>query len=118
MSEAPDLERRVVDVERFESSQNTHQLQTGLLVLLRIAIGWHFLYDGLSKVLSPGWTSEGYLANASWLFSGIFQWMAETPAALTVVDFLNVWGQVFIGVGLILGILTQTACIAGISLLA
>jgi uncharacterized membrane protein YphA (DoxX/SURF4 family) len=103
---------------RLKASPNTNQVQTGILVLLRIAVGWHFLYEGLSKVLNPGWTSQDYLASASGLFSPVFQWMAETPAVLRVVDFLNMWGQIFVGLGLMLGVFTQTACIAGIALLA
>ncbi len=35
------------------------------LVLLRLAIGWHFLVEGLDKLQSPTWSSEGYLREAS-----------------------------------------------------
>ncbi len=31
------------------------------LVLLRVAIGWHCLVEGLDKLSTPNWTSEGYL---------------------------------------------------------
>ena len=57
-------------------------------------IGWHFLYEGLVKVLSPGWTSAPFLAESRWLFSGAFHWIAAHPAVLRVVDLLNVWGLV------------------------
>ena len=107
-----------IKMTQLEKPKNTNQIQTGILVVLRITIGWHFLYEGLNKVLNPGWSSHDYLASASWLFSGLFHWMADTPAVLMVVDFLNVWGQIFIGLGLMLGALTQTACIAGMVLLA
>ena len=36
--------------------------QQAFLVLLRMAIGWHLLYEGLVKVWTPGWTSAPYLA--------------------------------------------------------
>src|SRR5438034_11678049 len=34
------------------------------LVLLRLAIGWHFLIEGIDKVKNPSWTSEAYLREA------------------------------------------------------
>lgn len=35
------------------------------LVLLRLAIGWHFLWEGLDKFKSAAWSSEAYLREAS-----------------------------------------------------
>ena len=34
------------------------------IVLLRVLIGWHFLYEGIIKLYNPEWTSFGYLASA------------------------------------------------------
>ena len=31
------------------------------LVLIRLAIGWHFLYEGGVKTLKPHWTAKAYL---------------------------------------------------------
>ena len=53
--------------------------QEAVLVLLRMAIGWHFLYEGLVKVLTPGWTSAPFLAESRWLLSGAFHWIASHP---------------------------------------
>ncbi len=92
--------------------------QMGVLSLLRIAIGWHFLSEGLGKLLDGGWTARDYLATADGPLAGVFRWMAETPAVLSAVDVLNVWGQVAIGLGLMLGLFTQAACVAGAILLA
>jgi len=36
-----------------------------LLVLLRLAIGWHFFVEGMDKVHTPAWTSAGYLREAT-----------------------------------------------------
>ena len=60
-----------------------------VLVVLRTAIGWHFLYEGVVKLADPAWTAAGFLRQSQWILSGVFQWIAETPAALRVVDFLN-----------------------------
>ena len=35
--------------------------QTAILVVLRVFIGWHFLYEGLVKLLNPYWSAAGYL---------------------------------------------------------
>ena len=98
--------------------KGTSTTQMGVLSLLRIAIGWHFLSEGLSKALNGGWTARDYLATADGPLAGVFRWMADTPAALSAVDALNVWGQVAIGLGLMLGLFTQAACVAGAVLLA
>jgi uncharacterized membrane protein YphA (DoxX/SURF4 family) len=99
-------------------SPNKNQLQLGILVILRVAIGWHFLYEGLIKIMNPGWSAQNYLANASWILSDLFHWMAESPVVLSVVDLINVWGQILIGLGLILGLFTQMSCIVGMVMLA
>jgi len=92
--------------------------QLTALVALRMLIGWHFFYEGLTKLLNPYWTSAGYLSEAQWWFQSMFLNLAANPSALAVVDFLNAWGLVFIGLGLMLGCLTRAATIAGIVLLA
>lgn len=92
--------------------------QLTALVLLRVLIGWHFLYEGFSKLLNPYWSSAGYLSEAKWFFSGIFQAIVASPQALNIVDFLNIWGLTAIGLGLMTGFLATPASIAGIILLA
>jgi uncharacterized membrane protein YphA (DoxX/SURF4 family) len=88
------------------------------LFVLRTLIGWHFLYEGIVKVYSPSWSAYGYLLNSKWIFAGFFNWIAETPGILKIVDFLNVWGLVFIGLALFFGIFTRAAAIFGIVLLS
>jgi thiosulfate dehydrogenase (quinone) large subunit len=92
--------------------------QLGALVTLRLLIGWHFFYEGLAKLVNPYWSSAEYIDQASWLFSGVFKSVAASPGAVTVVDALNVWGLMAIGLGLIVGFLTRPAAIAGVVVLA
>jgi len=87
--------------------------QTGLLVTLRFLIGWHLLYEGIFKLLKPEWTSLGFLESSQWIFSGIANWITSNPAILNAVDLMNTWGLILIGLGLILGLFTRTAAIAG-----
>lgn len=91
--------------------------QLGALVTLRVLIGWHFFYEGLAKLVNPYWTAAEYLDQAAWLFAGTFKRIAASPGAMTVVDFLNVWGLMAIGLGLIVGLLTRGAAIAGVVVL-
>lgn len=88
------------------------------LVALRVAIGWHFLYEGLVKVVNPNWSSVGYLLDSQGLFAGMFHRIAANSTWLQVADFLNVWGLMAIGLGLILGLFTRVAQASGVLLLA
>ena len=101
----------------IESPRPPGVWQEAALVLLRIGIGWHLLYEGLVKLATPGWTSAAFLAESRWLLSGLFHWIAAHPAALRVVDLLNVWGLVLIGLALVLGALSRFAAVSGIVLL-
>ena len=92
-------------------------LQLTSLVVLRILIGWHFLYEGFAKLFSPSWTAAGFLLDSQWIFSRIFIAMAENPKMLAFVDFSNKWGLVAIGLGLMTGTLTRLSCVSGILLL-
>jgi thiosulfate dehydrogenase [quinone] large subunit len=98
-----------------DNKYTTFQLFT--LLFLRMLIGWHFLYEGIAKLLNPYWTSAGYLSETKGLFSGLFTALADNPSLLKIVDFLNIWGQIVVGLALIVGLLTSWACFAGILLL-
>jgi thiosulfate dehydrogenase [quinone] large subunit len=102
--------------------QNTLEIYSGkqltMLVLLRIAIGWHFLYEGIAKLQNPDWSASSYLTNSVGFLSGFFKGLAANASTLKVIDFCNEWGLVLIGIGLILGFLTNISTISGILLLA
>jgi thiosulfate dehydrogenase (quinone) large subunit len=92
--------------------------QTGALVALRLVIGWHFLYEGLAKLSNPYWTSAAYLADAHGWFKGLFLAIAANATAVTIVDYINMWGLTLIGLTLLFGLLTRTSAITAIVLLA
>jgi thiosulfate dehydrogenase [quinone] large subunit len=101
----------------MEKKANYTQAQLTVLVIFRLLIGWHFLYEGIAKLLNPYWSSAGYLLEAKGIFSGLATSIVSSPATLKIVDFLNVWGLIAIGATLIAGVLTQASSIAGIVLL-
>ena len=84
-------------------------------LLLRLVMGWLFFYAGFSKIMNPDWTSAGYLSNAQTL-PELFSWFAD-PSRIGIVDFLNQWGLLLIGVALILGWFVSLASFAGIILM-
>jgi len=93
---------------------NYSRSQLFFLTATRMAIGWHLLYEGFIKYTSDGWTAKGYLMSAKGWFAGIFQAMGESETMLAVADFLNIYGQLAVGLGLILGLFARYAQLAGI----
>ena len=92
-------------------------LQLTSLVVLRILIGWHLLFEGISKLLNPSWSSIGFLSESQWIMAGFANWITSNTGVLSTVDFLNTWGLIAIGTGLIVGLCTRTAAISGVLLL-
>ncbi|HEY4515870.1 MAG TPA: DoxX family protein [Candidatus Paceibacterota bacterium] len=72
------------------------------VILLRITMGWMFLYAGWSHVIDPNFSAAGYLAGAK-TFVGFYHYLAS-PNILPIVNFVNEWGLTLLGVSLILGI--------------
>jgi thiosulfate dehydrogenase (quinone) large subunit len=92
--------------------------QVFFLVVLRMAIGWFILYQGLVKYFDPSWSAAGYLLSSKWILSGMFTAMAESSFWLGIVNFLNIYGQMAIGLGLILGLFTKVATISAIIMIS
>jgi thiosulfate dehydrogenase (quinone) large subunit len=93
--------------------QKYNRLQMSCIVFLRLMIGWHFLYEGIYKFMKTDWSASGYLKLSKGPFAALFNWMANTADVLTAVNFLNMWGLTFIGLGLILGFFTRFSAICG-----
>lgn len=86
------------------------------LFLLRISLGWIFLYSGLSKVMKGNWSAAGYL-NSAKTFPELYRWFAS-PDILPIINFLNEYGQILIGVSLVLGILVRYSSISAVLMMA
>ncbi len=87
------------------------------LVVLRLFIGWHFLYEGIVKLWNDNWSASGYLVDSKGLFAKMFESMAANASLMKVVDMMNVWGLIFIGLALIVGFLVKPAIWGGVVLL-
>lgn len=106
--------------------------QTAIAVL-RIGVGIIFLWAGLEKVFAPEpWSAAGFLQFATggslgWPFvageiaegtifnptHGIWTGLATNEGAMAIVNFLVPYGQIGIGVGLVLGLLTRFSAAMG-----
>lgn len=102
---------------KIDYTKNYTNVQVVLLVTLRILLGWYFLYEGIVKIANPDWSSFGYLMDSQGAFAGIFHSMAAKANVVAIVDWLNKWGLVMIGLGLMVGFLTQLALFFGMLLL-
>lgn len=85
---------------------------------LRMAIGWHFLYEGVWKLTQESWSAKGFLASSEWFAGPLFKAIASNPALMRVTDIANEWGLVLIGLGLVAGVLSRFAAGFGALLLA
>lgn len=101
--------------------------QQTMLVVLRTLIGWHFLYEGYTKLLAPAWgqngvpippwSSAGYLKAATGPLAPFFHWMGNA-SWIGSVDLVVAVALTAVGVSLMLGLFTQLGCAGALALLA
>lgn len=100
------------------SKSNYTTTQLTALIVLRVLTGWYFLYEGVTKLLSPTWSAYGYLMDSKGWLTPLFTSMAESPSVLTLVNYLNIYGLTLIGLSLLLGIFSRAGSIGAIVMLA
>ena len=49
------------------------------VVVLRVLIGWHFLYEGIAKLTKPNWSAAGFLKQARGPLAGILPLDGQQP---------------------------------------
>lgn len=57
------------------------------------------------------------LIQANWLFQDLFHTKANTPSVLAIIDIINIYGQILIGLSLILGLYSKIGAYSGTLLL-
>jgi len=87
------------------------------ITVLRIFVGWHFLYEGIAKLTSSSWSAAGYLKQARGPFAELFKWLAGQPNLLANADLITMWGLTIVGVLLIRGLFTRLASIGAMGFL-
>jgi thiosulfate dehydrogenase [quinone] large subunit len=87
------------------------------ITVLRVLVGWHFLYEGIAKLTSSSWSAAGYLKQARGPSAELFKWLANQPNLLANADLITMWGLTVVGVLLILGLFTRLASLGAIGFL-
>jgi uncharacterized membrane protein YphA (DoxX/SURF4 family) len=88
------------------------------ITVLRAGIGWHFFYEGLSKLVAGNWSAQSYLSNTAGFASDFYHWLASSPDLIRMVDLLNIYGLMLIGLALFTGLFFRFAAACGVLLLA
>ncbi len=86
-----------------------------LLLLLRLAMAWIFIYAASHQVLVPGYSIAGFLNSTKtfhWLFAPFTG--ASTDA---ILSFLVAYGHLLIGLSLLTGLLVRVSGAFGILLM-
>lgn len=80
-----------------------------LLLGGRLSFGFYLLWSGLDKLITD-FSSAGFLVNVSrGPLQDVFVNLGESSAMVNVIDPLVVWGQIFIGATLLIGLFTRFA---------
>lgn len=105
----------------MQNTWRSNQIVGGVFAILRIWLGYQWFMSGWGKV-TGGFDASGFLqgamAKATGDFPAVSGWYASflESFALPNVDIFNVlvpWGELLVGVGLILGAATIPALLAG-----
>jgi len=87
------------------------------LFVLRTAIGWLFLHEGLYKLITPGWTAQYYLAESDGPLQGLFQWIISSDLLTTAANYGVVILLILSGLMLLTGFMERIASLIGMVLL-
>jgi thiosulfate dehydrogenase [quinone] large subunit len=85
------------------------------ITVLRVVIGWHFLYEGVSKLTSTTWSAAGYMKASRGPLADFFRWIASQPHLLDNANLITMYGLTIVGVLLMLGLFTRLAAAGGIA---
>ena len=48
----------------FSTPEKRQKFLRSFVTLLRLLVGWHFLYEGLAKAFANQWSAAGYLRSS------------------------------------------------------
>lgn len=85
------------------------------LFALRLSIGWVMFYAGFIKIIDPSWTAAGYLSNAK-TFTAFYQFLLS-PSLLPIINIVNEWALLLLGISLILGLAVRLSGVLGAALM-
>ena len=83
--------------------------QLFVLVLLRVVIGWHLLYEGIVKFVQSNWSAALYLEDSQGCFKPMFDCLLDSGQLVRVISILNQYGLILAGLALISGTFVKFA---------
>jgi len=92
------------------------QYEKTLIFLLRVSLGWVFLWAGFRQVfMTSNWSAGVFLEHAQ-SFQGFFN-LFTAPAVIPIVSFLVKWGHLLLGISLVLGVAVRLSGVVGAMLM-
>jgi len=89
--------------------------QRASIFILRIVMGWMYLYAGITHILDPKFSAAKYI-NGATSFVDLYQWFLS-PQVLPIIDFMVKWGLTLLGASLILGLFVRLSAYLGMLLM-
>jgi thiosulfate dehydrogenase [quinone] large subunit len=96
-------------------AMNDTALQRTLIFLMRVSLGWVFLWAAIRQIPDPAWSAAGFLKGAK-TFTSFYAFFMQ-PEILPIVNVLVKYGHLLIGISLILGIGVRLSSASGALLL-
>ncbi|WP_254546278.1 DoxX family protein [Halomarina pelagica] len=95
-----------------------HGLSAWFVLALRLMMGYAFLHAGWTKLFAAEpFGARGYLLKVAATngnpLEGVFYWMGTTDWFVAVANLAVPWGELLIGLGLLVGALTRLAAFFG-----
>lgn len=87
-----------------------------VLLLTRLLVGYWFLHAGVTKYLAAEpFNAAGWMVGATQgtVVHGLLAWVAGVPMLLAFTNFMIPFGEVLIGLGILVGALTRLAAFFG-----
>jgi len=85
-----------------------------VMVILRVAIGWLILYEGIGRAMNSNWSLSIFLAGSRGFLSEYFKSLAVHSNWMYALDIINEWGLILIGMGLIFGLFVRFFSFSGL----
>ena len=91
-------------------------LHRALILFFRVAMGWTFLYAGITQTfIEPHWTAASFLAHTK-TFHMLYGPLVGS-SLMPLIDFCVKWGHLLIGLSLVSGLMIRVSGVFGILLM-
>lgn len=85
------------------------------ILLLRVAIGWLFIYDGIIKLQDKAWSAHDFLVGTKF-FPAFYQWLAS-PEILSIVNMITPWALIILGAAILTGLYVRIVTIIAMTMM-